>query len=129
MVVQFWDMARIPTIRKDNIVTNIEKLHRKYELIKKGRYRRSEAQISKEKDFELLLDNLFDVAHGNALTMMTNQEDKEFLLAQREPGDEEYGAVGGASPLKRAKRATKNIISPALAATLDRTKLTDRHTC
>ncbi|KAG0722720.1 hypothetical protein GWK47_043976 [Chionoecetes opilio] len=45
--------------------------------------------------------------------------------------DEEYGAVGGASPAKRAKRATKNIVSPALAATLDRTKLTDvpRHTC
>ncbi|KAG0724482.1 hypothetical protein GWK47_040510 [Chionoecetes opilio] len=35
--------------------------------------------------------------------------------------DEEYGAVGGASPAKRAKRATKNIVSPALAATLDRT--------
>ena len=187
MVAQFWDMARIPMIRKDNIVTKIEKLHREYELLKKGRYRRSEAQISKEKDFEVLLDNLFDVAHGNALTMMTNQEDKEFLLAQREPGrrgrmggvdsvlaaqearrslrlekaaafsarkqeeaaasssvaqlesspssssntsavasDEEYGAVGGASPAKRAKRATKNIVSPALAATLDRTKLTDR---
>ncbi|KAG0715541.1 hypothetical protein GWK47_011746 [Chionoecetes opilio] len=117
--------------------------------------------------------------------MMTNQEDKEFLLAQREPGrrgrrgpgvdsvlaaqetrqlfawkrpllsppakkgrgcrflicgaarvlspssspntsavvsDEEYGAVGGASPAKRAKRATKNIVSPALAATLDQTQ-------
>ncbi|KAG0725806.1 hypothetical protein GWK47_037884 [Chionoecetes opilio] len=168
-------------IRKTNIVTKIEKLHGEYELLKKGRYRRSEAQISKEKDFEVLLDNLFDVAHGNALTMMTNQEDKEFLLAQREPGrrgrilggvdsvlaaqeprqslrfgkraaafsarkqeeaaasssvaqlesspssssntsavvsDEEYGAVGGASPAKRGpKRATKNIVSPALAAT------------
>ncbi|KAG0719513.1 hypothetical protein GWK47_050327 [Chionoecetes opilio] len=51
-------------IRKDNIVTKIEKLHGEYELLKKGRYRRSEAQISKEKDFEVLLDNLFDVAHG-----------------------------------------------------------------
>ena len=93
MVAQFWDMARIPMIRKDNIVTKIEKLHREYELLKKGRYRRSEAQISKEKDFEVLLDNLFDVAHGNALTMMTNQEDKQFLLAQREPG--RRGRMGG----------------------------------
>ena len=39
--------------------------------------------------------------------------------------DEKCGAAGGASPAKRAKRATKNIVSPALAATLNRTKLTD----
>ena len=82
MVTQFWDMARIPMIRKDNIVTNIEKLHREYELLKKGRHRRSEVQILKEKDFESVLDDLFDVAHGDALAMMTKQEDKEFLLAR-----------------------------------------------
>ncbi|KAG0711421.1 hypothetical protein GWK47_002293 [Chionoecetes opilio] len=40
--------------------------------------------------------------------------------------DKNTEQLGGASPAKRAKRATKNIVSPALAATLDRTKLTDR---
>ena len=49
MVAQFWDMVQFPMIRKDNIGTKIEKLHREYELLKKGRYRRSEAQISKER--------------------------------------------------------------------------------
>ncbi|KAG0704999.1 hypothetical protein GWK47_024575 [Chionoecetes opilio] len=93
MVAHFLGYGADPNDPKDNIVTKIEKLHREYELLKKGRYRRSEAQISKEKDFEVLLDNLFDVAHGNALTMMTNQEDKEFLLAQREPG--RRGRMGG----------------------------------
>ncbi|KAG0702585.1 hypothetical protein GWK47_025062 [Chionoecetes opilio] len=108
MVAQFWDMARIPMIRKDNIVTKIEKLHREYELLKKGRYRRSEAQISKEKDFEVLLDNLFDVAHGNALTMMTNQEDKEFLLAQRSQDVE--GRMGGVDSVLAAQE-TRQISS------------------
>ncbi|KAG0718302.1 hypothetical protein GWK47_052682 [Chionoecetes opilio] len=107
MVAQFWDMARIPMIRKDNIVTKIEKLHREYELLKKGRYRRSEAQISKEKDFEVLLDNLFDVAHGNALTMMTNQEDKEFLLAQREPG--RRGRMGGVDSVLAAQETRQSL--------------------
>ena len=107
MVAQFWDMARIPMIRKDNIVTKIEKLHREYELLKKGRYRRSEAQISKEKEFEVLLDNLFDVAHGNALTVMTNQEDKEFLLAQREPG--RRGRMGGVDSVLAAQEARRSL--------------------
>ena len=107
MVAQFWDMARIPMIRKDNIVTKIEKLHREYELLKKGRYRRSEAQISKEKEFEVILDNLFDVAHGNALTVMTNQEDKEFLLAQREPG--RRGRMGGVDSVLAAQEARRSL--------------------
>ncbi|KAG0721577.1 hypothetical protein GWK47_046200 [Chionoecetes opilio] len=187
MVAQFWDMARTPMIRKDNIVTKIEKLHGEYELLKKGRYRRSEAQISKERILRYFSKTLFDVAHGNALTMMTNQEDKEFLLAQREPG--RRGRMGGvdsvlaasgrgnlfvwkgrcflrpqtrrgcrfligwrsSSPrrrpaptlqllsqmkntehleervLRRGRNGPRrNFVSPALAATLDRTKLTDR---
>ena len=106
MVAQFWDMVQFPMIRKDNIGTKIEKLHREYELLKKGRYRRSEAQISKEKDFEILLDNLFDVAHGNALTMMTNQ-DKEFLLAQREP--RRLGRMGGVDSVLATQEARRSL--------------------
>ena len=32
------------------------------------------------------LDNLFDIAHQDALTMITNPEDNAFLLVQREVG-------------------------------------------
>ena len=107
MVAQFWNMAWIPMIRKDSIVTKIEELHREYELLKKGQYRRLEAQIPKEKDFEVLLGNLFDVAHGNALTVMTNQEDKEFPLAQREPG--RRGRMGGVDSVLAAQEARRSL--------------------
>lgn len=42
---------------------------------------RNESQFSRD------LDNLFDIAHQEALQMMMNiQEHKDFPLAQREPG-------------------------------------------
>ena len=119
MVAQFWDMVQFPMIRKDNIGTKIEKLHREYELLKKGRYRRSEAQISKEKDFEILLDNLFDVAHGNALTMMTNQ-DKEFLLAQREP--RRLGRMGVVDSVLASQEARRSLRLEKAAAFFARNK-------
>lgn len=40
----------------------------------------------REEDFQNDLDNLFDIAHANALEMMKIEEDKIFLQKQREPG-------------------------------------------
>ena len=39
-----------------------------------------------EEAFTAEFPNLFDVCHGNAFQMITIQEDKDFLLAQQEPG-------------------------------------------
>ena len=33
-----------------------------------------------------MFENLFDIAHANALEMISIEEDKQFLMAQREPG-------------------------------------------
>ena len=46
-----------------------------------------------EKDFKADLENLFDIAHANALQMIRIEEDREFLLAQREEGRRGYMAV------------------------------------
>ena len=43
-------------------------------------------QCQKEKDFKDDLDNLFDMAHQDALDMITIEEDKEFLIARRKKG-------------------------------------------
>ena len=40
--------------------------------------------MEKEEAFSACFDDVFDVAHADALNMMTIQEDKDFLLAQRE---------------------------------------------
>ncbi|KAG0718046.1 hypothetical protein GWK47_053246 [Chionoecetes opilio] len=55
---------RDPNDPKENIVPKIEKAHREYGSSKKGSHRRSEAQISKEKDFEVFSRHLFDGATG-----------------------------------------------------------------
>ena len=53
---------------------------------KKNEKRRSANQIAKEDQFKAPLDDLFDVAHKDALILMTISENREFLLAQREKG-------------------------------------------
>ena len=86
MVAQYWGMARIPTTQHYNIIRKAEHLYHQYKLIPKNRKRSMAAQIQRRRAFAMKLRNLFDVAHQEALKMMTNAEDQAFLLAQREPG-------------------------------------------
>ena len=48
--------------------------------------RKTDKQQRNENSFTPKLDELFDIAHANALQMITLKEDKEFLKAQHEKG-------------------------------------------
>src|SRR5262245_47870784 len=85
-VGKFWQKARIPLRHQKNCQTKIEQLFEKWRLIKKNKGRQSTSQKEREEAFVYKLDDLFDIALANALTMMTADEDKDFLLAQREKG-------------------------------------------
>ena len=52
--------------------------------MQKHEKRQSITQKAHEEKLQQSLDDLFDVAHVNALNMMTIEEDKQFLMAQRE---------------------------------------------
>ena len=93
-VTNVWDQAKIPIICKDTVVSKVEKLYKHYQSIKRGKSRRSALQKQKKIEFVAELPNLFDIASTNALAVMENQEDREFLLAQREPGHR--GTMGAA---------------------------------
>ena len=67
-------------------IRKLELLHTKYCKLKKNSKRQSETQKINEAEFINDLDNLFDVAHMNALSLITIEEDKDFLIAQREKG-------------------------------------------
>lgn len=54
--------------------------------MQKYKDRKTESARNAVKEFTLKLDDLFDIAHQDALTMMTSEEDKEFLLKQRQKG-------------------------------------------
>ena len=53
---------------------------------KENKSKRSEGLRLKEGKWKESLDELFDIAHSNALDMIKIPEDRAFLLAQREPG-------------------------------------------
>lgn len=106
-VMEFWAKARIPTIRKDHSIAKVEKLYTEYQQLKKGKYRRSTPQIKKEEAFKHTLKDVFDVAADDALSTMSIQEDKDFLLAQREPGRRGIMGPVDISLTKKERRASK----------------------
>jgi len=88
-VMLIWEKARIPVRQKKHVVDKIEGAFREWEKLKKNKEnkkKRSEALKGKEDEWKLNLDQLFDIAHADALQMISIQEDKDFLLAQRECG-------------------------------------------
>lgn len=92
-LLTFWAKARIPTRQKQHIINKIKEQHQKWQGLKKAATRRTETQQLNEDFFSGILDELCDVAHADALSLMNNEEDREFLLAQREKG--RRGCLGG----------------------------------
>ena len=185
-VTKVWNIARIPTCRKDHAIAKLELLYKEWSTLKKRKTRQSESHTSNETQFCGKMNDLLDIAHANAVTMIKIQEDLEFLAAQREPGrrgymgsidtalvakeerkakrtelenarrkrakdqwaqasasavldekdyiseeeriddDGEFSAHKFCTPPKKKIRATKKVITPQLAAALDRTKMSDR---
>lgn len=91
-VMGFWRIAKIPTMEERNIIPKIEKAYDGWRTLQKGSTRRSQPQTQKENMFTEELDNLFDIGHADALDMINIEEDKLFLLAQREKGRRGYMA-------------------------------------
>ena len=113
IVKEVWDRARIPIQRIDSVVRKMEKLRQEYVLVRKGKKHKRSSQRERENGFLMKMKDLFDVACVDALNKITNQEDKEFLIAQREPG--RRGKIGGVDRRQAAteKRILKRKMSEA----------------
>jgi len=83
---QFWSKARIPVRSVQRCQDKLEKEYETWRLLKKNAARVSATQKGREEAFSSKLDDLFDIAHADALVMMTIAEDRDFLEAQREKG-------------------------------------------
>jgi hypothetical protein len=184
-VLQYWDRARIPTRDEQHCISKLEEIHNRWTVLKKHKNRKTLLHRQQETDFIDNLEDLFDVAHANALNMITIPADRDFLTAQRQKGrvgvmgpvdralaarerrakeaadreqkkrlkaktqveqmaiaiisfstseddtDDESSedALEGSPAPKRScrlRRATKNIMTPGLAAALDRTGISSR---
>ena len=56
----------------------------------KHKDRQYETDIEKRTAFSQNLNRLFDIAHQDALSLMKNQEDREFLISQRQDTKKGY---------------------------------------
>lgn len=85
-VLIFWRQAAIPTKKVQHVKDKVLALHEQWNKLQRNEKKGGAAQKKKEKEFSDKLDDLFDIAHANALTMMSSAEDVEFLKAQRRKG-------------------------------------------
>lgn len=66
-----------------------------------------EAFKKKETDFELKLEGLSDIAHANALDIITIEEDKQFLINQKLKGRSSFMYGINYENLERERRAAE----------------------
>ncbi|KAG0715885.1 hypothetical protein GWK47_010896 [Chionoecetes opilio] len=85
-VLDFWTRARILTIAETSVRRKITGLFDEWKILSKSKNNSGVTPGEKQKTFQESLPDLLDIAHSDALTLMTIPEDKEFLLAQREKG-------------------------------------------
>lgn len=83
-VLLFWKAARIPTSADHRCLQKLVQLYLEYRLICKSAKPNQTAR--KEAVFSEKLDDLFDIASQDALKTIECEEDKNFLLQQREKG-------------------------------------------
>ena len=119
-LMEFWLRARIPTKDQQHSQSKLEKLFDKWSKLKKNKGRASETQKKNEEKFMSKIDFLFDIAHSNAMNIMTNAEDRAFLEAQREEG--RRGAMIGVDKNLAAKEEKSERKKKALAEKQKREK-------
>lgn len=88
-VLEMWAKAHIPTRLKKHVVDKVESMFREWEKLRKNKEnkaKRSEGLQQKENEWKEGLEDLFDIAHADTMELMTIEEDKEFLQAQRKKG-------------------------------------------
>lgn len=82
----FWGKARIPTKHEQDAITKLENLHAEWRTLQKDRMKTSKTAKNKCKQFVEKLDDLFDIGKQDALALMKSEEDRAFLVKQRQKG-------------------------------------------
>jgi hypothetical protein len=81
--VEIWSKARVPTAEERNIIFKLNNSLQIYRNICRNKGRQGAAQVAKEREFESSINQLFDIAHIQAMKLIKIEEDKLFLIDQR----------------------------------------------
>ena len=88
-LVQLWNKSSIPTLDVDKVEKRIAQMYNDWLLIKTDHedpnVDRDEMK-GREVEYKSTFDDLFDIAHPNAVQLMENDEDIKFLNCQRSKG-------------------------------------------
>jgi len=82
---EFYNKARIPTRAHQHCITKFLKLYERWKKLKSHSSRQTVREIANRINFSESLDLLFDISHRDALKLITIEEDREFLILQRQP--------------------------------------------
>lgn len=85
-VTIFWEKARIPTKQSQHCISKLLKMYGEWGDLQKNNKKDGSVFREREALFSNNLENLFDVSHADALSMVKIEEDWHFLLSQRQPG-------------------------------------------
>lgn len=86
-VLIIWQQARIPTARVDYCVEKLLKIYESWRnILKTVPSKRSRTQKEVAEMFSSALDDLFDIATKDVLEEIRIDEDREFLIMQRQKG-------------------------------------------
>lgn len=77
----FWEKARIPTKSLPNSVKKLINLYQAWRELQKNSTKTQEVYKRREADFQDDLDNIFDIAHADALQKIKIEEDRVFFTA------------------------------------------------
>ncbi|GBN94710.1 hypothetical protein AVEN_18764-1 [Araneus ventricosus] len=82
----FWEKARIPTKSLSNCVRKFVNVYQVWRDLQKNAKKLQDVFKRRQQEFVSNLDNLFDIAHSDALQLMKIEEDRMLLQCYRESG-------------------------------------------
>lgn len=106
----FWEKARVPVKSTPNCVKKLMDLYHVWRDLQKNAKKIRHVFKQREYDFKNTLDNLFDIAHAEALKKIKIEEDRLFLQRQREPGRPGYIAGVDKKLTEKEERAKQREI-------------------
>ncbi|KAK0062645.1 DNA repair protein RAD51 3 [Biomphalaria pfeifferi] len=150
VIMEFWKKASIPTRAEQHCIQKLESVFYEWKGLQKHKSRSGEAHKKQEHEFVSHLEDLFNIAHQDALTIISNPEDRAFLLRQREKGRPgsisvrdkvtERKARAAGEPVASSstdpadcitkpvpKKAKTDVLTTGLMAALDRTQTSSRN--
>ena len=85
-VEDFWFRAKIPIKHRQDSIKKLEQLFCEWKGLKKNKNRQTQTQQVNEATFSENIQELFDIAHADAMRLIEKEEDKLFLECQRKKG-------------------------------------------